>query len=351
MLAAATSATLAMVVTVLTQTAKRSIPLELERDSLVQIALARFAMMFGIVAIVAGIFVAFQEARKMRLPKEEREKSKNKISMAMGLMMFGLIGSIMPNLNLGKPSRTEQWRSHSEKAQQMFVAGQTLLAKDEYELALAALNPDLPGDIRKASTLIALAGIDQMQGNFADAETRAREALPILEHDANSTPKAKGICLVLLSNACYQQQKLEEAMRFAKQAIEVLSRGIGESAPELAQAYSVEGLIELTEQRSEESKASFEKALAIADAAPESTVANLGACLNNLALWNQAFGDDKAAEDFYQRSIRILEESPGERRGELAMALENYSLLLSELNREEEAAKLRERVTTLRGGL
>lgn len=70
--------------------------------------------------------------------------------------------------------------------------------------------------------------------------------------------------------------------------------------------------------------------------------------LNNLALLYHAQGNYAEAEPLYKRSLAIVENALGPEHPNVATALENYSELLRETNRETEAAEMEARATAIR---
>ncbi len=73
----------------------------------------------------------------------------------------------------------------------------------------------------------------------------------------------------------------------------------------------------------------------------------LGATLNKLALLYHAQGMYAEAEPLYKRSLAIR-EALGSEHSNLAQGLENYAVLLRTTNREDHAAKLRDRARAIR---
>ena len=70
--------------------------------------------------------------------------------------------------------------------------------------------------------------------------------------------------------------------------------------------------------------------------------------INNLALLYYTQGKHTEAEPLYQRSLAIQEKALGPEHPDVATSLENYAKLLSETNRDDEAAEMEARAQAIR---
>ncbi len=70
--------------------------------------------------------------------------------------------------------------------------------------------------------------------------------------------------------------------------------------------------------------------------------------LNNLAELYRAQGNYAQAEPLYQRALAIWQKALGPEHPQVAMVLENYTVLLYRLHRDAEAEKMEARAKAIR---
>ncbi len=227
-----------------------------------------------------------------------------------------------------------------------FLQGKVEESEAMYRRALGirekTLGPDHP-DVALALNNIAY--FDQIQGRNDEAETGYRRALSIQEKSLGSDHPEVAESLRRIGVLCSETGRPDEAERDFRRAVAILEVGEFSDSPQLAMA-----LLDLASFLDDaghygEADEIVLRALDIQERTldPEDAVI-AESCFGLAHLRHRHFDRLAEAVPFYSRAVAILEDKVPADDAYLIMILADYAKLLRELDRDEEARALEERV-------
>jgi tetratricopeptide (TPR) repeat protein len=137
------------------------------------------------------------------------------------------------------------------------------------------------------------------------------------------------------SNA-YQKGQETNAEMFYLAALEDVENA-GPEDPRLAATLNTLAVLYHTQRKYAQAESFYQRVLRLLEQTIGPEHPTLATTLNNLAIVYEAQGQYGAAEPLYQRALTLLERTLGPEHPNLAAALENYADLLRKMQREAEA--------------
>jgi tetratricopeptide (TPR) repeat protein len=195
-----------------------------------------------------------------------------------------------------------------------------------------------PAHPNVAALLDNLAALHHTQGHFAQAETFYRRALGIREKIGSERDLAPTV--YNLAVLYYDQGAYLTAEPLFQRALALREKVLPRADPEVAASLS--GLASLYARLDQNARAEplFRRALEILETAYGGDHPEVARCLTKLARVYAAQGDFSRAEPLCRRALAIHEKIPGAAANPgLVETLEDYAVLLRNLNRPEEAAR------------
>ncbi|MDB9493155.1 tetratricopeptide repeat protein [Spirulina major CS-329] len=176
-----------------------------------------------------------------------------------------------------------------------------------------------------ATTLNNLAALNYTQGKYEEAEPLYLQALEIVSRALGEDHPEVATTLNNLAGLYYVQGKYEQAEPLYLQALEIVSRALGEDHPEvattlnnLAELYRVQGKYEQAEPL-------FLQALEMKRRMPEKDHTEVATTLNNLAGLYCVQGKYEQAEPLYLQALEIVSRALGEDHPKVATTLNNLA--------------------------
>ena len=225
-------------------------------------------------------------------------------------------------------------------AQALSAEGRRPEAAKAMEDSLAHFRGSL--GIRDLNTLTALnllAGTDVMLGNSEAARALYDEALPI-ERELFPTDLQLGRTLIGLAGLEMQQNRYEEALAPAEEALRVILQATGEAGADAALAYATVAEIHRGANRPDRALPLFRKARELYDKALGPDHPRIASILAQEALVLMAQGKDSMAERDLLRAIGILDQRCPGCVNEKFVAETNLALLRTKQHKYEEADRL-----------
>ncbi len=139
-----------------------------------------------------------------------------------------------------------------------------------------------------------------------------------------------------------------EAIRVAKQILEIRSRELGEEHPDVA--YSLNSLANLYYDKGDYATAEplYQRALAIREKMLDLEHPDVARSLNNLALIYRKNGDFAKAESYHRRALAIREKTLGPDHPDVIVSLSNLALIYRDKGDYAEAEQLYQRALAIR---
>src|SRR5579883_526328 len=217
----------------------------------------------------------------------------------------------------------------------------------DQQLEQAYLKGDLPEALRVAKLAAAAASTPQqsgrsldrlgylyyVSGNLKDGEKLLRQALEIRRNQVGPDTADYAESLNDLALFCRDTRRLDEARKFAEEAVAVRTRVLDAKDPLLAETMETLGSIYDAHGEYELADSVFSKARAIYEAQldPKSPPAEYGTLLINIAGNDQRLGRYQKAEADFQTGLDVLSKNPGVQHPIYATSLTGPALLEMEL--------------------
>jgi eukaryotic-like serine/threonine-protein kinase len=211
------------------------------------------------------------------------------------------------------------------------------LLERRLELSLGLYGPD---DVATATSLHAIAGVDQRQGRFEDAMGRLRHAIEIFGSAEAVPPRRLALSLRLLAENLEVLDRADEAVVFAREGYEVLVRELGERHSQTATVGARLAQTLTGAGHYDEARPLYETSLAVLDAELGPTHATTMSFRNDYAILLRLMGDAPTAEAIYRALLEARRERHGDVHGEVAAALQNLAVTVKDQGRYEEAEQL-----------
>jgi TonB family protein len=140
--------------------------------------------------------------------------------------------------------------------------------------------------------------------------------------------------------ASYKAGKLDDALKFAQQAVDLSVKVFGAEHTETATAYINLGTIYQAKKKYKDAGASLQKALSILRSAPGANEKTTARTLNDLALALALDGDRKQAEQTYLLALASAEKAFGKESREILPFLKTFAEFYVYVDKTDEARQL-----------
>jgi len=144
----------------------------------------------------------------------------------------------------------------------------------------------------------------------------------------------------------YQNGQETNAEMFYLAALEEVENA-GSEDPRLAATLNALAVLYHTQRKYAQAESFYQRVLRLLEQTIGPEHPTLATTLNNLAVVYEAQDQYGAAEPLYQRALALLERTLGPEHPNLAAALENYADLLRKMQREAEAEPLEARAKAI----
>lgn len=145
----------------------------------------------------------------------------------------------------------------------------------------------------------------------------------------------------------YQAGKLDNALKFAQQAVDLSVKIFGAEHGETATAYANLGAVYQAKKKYREAVASFEKTLAIYRLKPNADEKKTARVLNDLAFAQALGGDRRQAEQTYLLALASAEKAYGKESREILPFLKSFAEFYAFAEKPDESRQLFVRRYTL----
>ncbi|MGI9057062.1 MAG: FxSxx-COOH system tetratricopeptide repeat protein [Ktedonobacteraceae bacterium] len=191
-----------------------------------------------------------------------------------------------------------------------------------------------------ARTLNNLAFLYQMQHKFVQAESLYLRALTIWEHIHGLAHPDVAVSLNNLAKLYHQLGKYSQAKPLFQRVLEIRETTLGPEHP--AVAHSLTYLAKLYQQQWKYTEAEllFKHALQLRKHALGPEHPEVAQSLNDLGRLYTTLGKFTSAEPLFQQALHIFEQTLEPEHLDVANTLKNYALLLSAMQRKDEAVQL-----------
>lgn len=257
--------------------------------------------------------------------------------------------SILEFLALVSSARGQDvaWQRAYDSAKQAFAEHRYADADKAYQAALVQAEDFEPGDLRLSATLFGL-GIDYY------IERRYEEAEPLLLRvvelrEARPTPDSDLVKALLQLAELYRATRhLAKAESLYRKALTVSKDLPSANSVTTATIYLDLGLLYTEQDMVQDAETAYVHAIANFTNAEGTARTGLGFSNLNLAQIYEAQKKFSEAEPLYQQAIATFEQASGANSLNVATALDNYSRLLTKMDRKAEASKAQKRADEIR---
>ncbi|MDX2108322.1 MAG: tetratricopeptide repeat protein [Candidatus Melainabacteria bacterium] len=228
------------------------------------------------------------------------------------------------------------------------MQGKFVKAEPIYKRAMLIQQRDFgPNDLKVAIAADNYADILMRNDKFKEAEEYYRKGLSIRQKKLASTDGEIGKNMVNLAEALEEQKSFEEAIALYRKGIPILQEAFGPKDLYLAKALNHFGWLYRDMGNLEQAESLYLRSMAIYESKSVNEP-NIAMVSKNLAEVYRKQGKFADAEDMYKKSILIREKVYDPRHLSISYVLEEYSSLLKELGRVEEAELLDERIYNIK---
>jgi CHAT domain-containing protein/Tfp pilus assembly protein PilF len=183
------------------------------------------------------------------------------------------------------------------------------------------------------------------RGQYADAETQAREQLAALSRSGEAETQRAAELLDVLVVAMWRGGKSsqDEAVSFAERAIAIKQRILGPEAPALATSLDNAGVLFFVRGDYDNARQHYQRALSIfahAAASESRYETDLGKVHSHLGPLYQELGQYSAAREHYEQALRAFGKAVPRDDTQLAMTRNNLATLMVKIGDYDEALTL-----------
>ncbi len=233
--------------------------------------------------------------------------------------------------------------AHKEIEQRHFLEARKMLAEAQKEA------DNFPqGDSRRTTTLLELADLSFLEGNYTEAEPMYWKVMDESERTAGAeSPKVAEI-VEKLSGIALKNGKFAEAEKLATKALTILDKPKVPDKGKVAGALDLLADAALGKGEPKHAESLAKQALALRESTPATDERELAKNLIRLSktlVIQERFAD---AEPSAQRALALAEKAFGPESPETADCLETYSQVLTKLNRTADARRYDTRAKSLR---
>lgn len=228
------------------------------------------------------------------------------------------------------------------------MTGKFAKAEPIYKRAMLIQERDFgPKDLKVALAIDNYGDILMRTEKYKEAEEYYRKSLSIRQSKLASTDGEIGKNMVNLAESLEEQKQYEEAGALYRKGIPILQEAFGPKDFFLAKALNQFGWLYKNRGNLEQAESLYLRAMAIYESKSVNEP-NIALVSKNLAEVYRKQGKYADAEAMYKKSILIREKTFDSSHISIALVLEDYSSMLKELGRLEEAELLEERITNIK---
>ena len=239
----------------------------------------------------------------------------------------------------------KETRTTIELAKAQGLLGRTLQHKGEFDAAETLLEQalgllergDHSGTLEYADTLNAFGLVRRELGHFAEAAEIHRKALAIQRHHLPSQDRAIVNSLHNISIALRFEQKFEEALKYAKEDLELTSIGSRPNPFDLMASHHEVGVLLRKLGRLDESEIHFNEAVQIGESIYPDGHPKLAVIWNNYGLLATSRGLYEEAEQRFRRALSMARKFRDGHHPHDAYTLSNLWDALRKQKRHDEA--------------
>ncbi len=227
---------------------------------------------------------------------------------------------------------------------------QTKFANAEpiYKRAMLIQERDFgPDNIEVAIATDNYADLLMRREKYKEAEEYYRKSLSIRQKKLPAGDSEIGKSMVNLAEALEELKSYEESASLYRKGIPILQDKLGPNDFYVAKALNQFGTLFKKQGSLEQAEPLYLRAMAIYEAKSPNQP-NIASVTKNLAEVYRKQGKFADAEEMYKKSILIREKALDPRHISIAYVLEEYSAMLKEMGRIEEAALIDERVNSIK---
>jgi tetratricopeptide (TPR) repeat protein len=312
-------------------------------------------------------------------------KHRSSNSFALSLASFATI-SLAATIAF---AQSDNWQTLTDEGNEFRGSGHYMEAAAKYREALRLVEQPGTRSLKLASSLNALALVEDALGRSADAENGYRRALAIVEEVAGTTSLARSQVLVNLSGVYFRRgqvtkaesmlreaivgystlgkpngkemavaesclaevllkkKDLEEAERLQVHSLSVFEKDRMQNGDQIAGGLNNLGVLRHYQGRDAEAVRIIEEAVAISEARTGGEHPALIYPLSNLGFLYASMARNHDAENALHRAVEIAEKRYGTAHPVYGTALMSYSVVIRKTGRKAEAKKLESRATAV----
>ena len=231
------------------------------------------------------------------------------------------------------------WTGHMMEAIKALGTNDYAAAEQAYLKAVHETESFPAKDARRGSTLNSLGLVYRAEKKYSEAEAAYRRALPIMQAAYGDSIDSANVNLniaVVMASQGHEADSLPNL----QSALATYERLLGPTSPKTAEALCLEGDADRALKRYPEAEAVLRRCSDIREAGSGVDSNDLADAQYSLALAFMAEGKYSAAEPRLQLVEKIREKTLGITSPVLAQTMEDHALVLKQLGRDREAAKL-----------
>lgn len=204
-----------------------------------------------------------------------------------------------------------------------------------------------PDDIKVAVATDLYGDILMREEKYKEAEEVFRRSLAIRQEKLPANDSEIGKSLVNLAEPLAELKSFEESQALYRKGIPILQESLGPKDLFLAKALNLFGLLYQKQDNYEQAEPLYLRSLAIYESKSVNEP-NIALVAKNLAEVYRKQGKLEDAEAMFKKSVLIHEKAFDPRNIGIAYVLEEYSSLLKQMGRLEEAELIDERVINIK---
>ena len=292
-----------------------------------------------------------QGARRIEFELDDQPAIKSTLLDTMGMvyMRLGLYEDARKLLDQGLVTRQSLYgREHPEVARSQVNLGELLGMQSELEAA-AELYQQAVGILRNeeepgadlAESLVGLAGIRELQGNYEIAEEILREAIAIQRQSLGAENLTVARSLDDLGIVKWDQGEYEAAEPLMRQSLAMRRKVVpGGVHPEIVNGLNNLAVFLHDTGEYDEPEALFRESLAMNRRLVGDSHPDVAMILNNLAIVQHDNGDYADAEDNFREALSMRRALLGQQHPLLGQSLNNLAFLYYDLGDSDRALEL-----------
>ncbi|MBP7863334.1 tetratricopeptide repeat protein [bacterium] len=222
------------------------------------------------------------------------------------------------------------------------------LAEPVYKRAMLIQQRDFgPDDLKVAVATDNYCDILMRREKYKDAEEYYRKNLALRQKKLPADDSDIGKNMVNLAEALEEQKSYGEAVALYRKGIPILQEKLGPNDLYVARALNNFGTLYKKQGQMEQAEPLYLRSMAIYEAKSVNQP-NIAMVAANLAEVYRKMKKYEDAEGMFKRSILLREKALDPRHISIAYVLEDYSAMLKEMGRVEEATAMDERINNIK---